>query len=131
MAVSLALQMTKWMLDLASRLMRARVRVHNADIITPDMSIIFVANHFTRLETLLLPYIINKHTGLEPWSLAASELFQGRIGDYLRATGAVSTEDPDRDKTIVRALLRGDHPWIIFPEGAMIKDKKLVQDKGL
>lgn len=131
MAVSLALQMTKWMLDLASQLMRARVRLHNADVIAPDMSIIFVSNHFTRLETLLLPYIINKHTGLEPWSLAAAELFQGRIGDYLRATGSVSTEDPDRDKTIVRALLRGDHPWIIFPEGAMIKDKKLVQDRGL
>ena len=49
MAVSLALQMTKWMLDLASRLMRARVRLHNADVIAPYMSIIFVANHFTRL----------------------------------------------------------------------------------
>ena len=130
MAVSLALQMTKWMLDLASRLIRARVRLHNVDVIAPDMSIIFVANHFTRLETLLLPYIIHKHTNLTPWSLAAAELFQGRIGSYLRATGTVSTKDPDRDKTIIRSLLRGDHPWIIFPEGAMIKDKRLLRDHG-
>ncbi len=131
MAVSLALQMTKWMLDLASRLVKARVRLHNTDEIPSDASIIFVANHFTRLETLLLPYIIHKHTGLEPWSLAAAELFQGRIGDYLRATGAVSTKDPDRDKIVIRTLLRGDHPWIIFPEGAMIKDKKLFHEDGL
>lgn len=131
MAVSLALKMTKWMLDLASRVMRAQVRLHNADVISPDMSIIFTANHFTRLETLLLPYLIHKHTGLEPWSLAAAELFHGKIGNYLHATGSVSTKDPDRDKIIIRALLRGDHPWVIFPEGAMIKDKKLFQDHGL
>jgi len=128
--MSLALQMTKWMLDLASQLIRARVRLHNADVIAPDMSIIFVSNHFTRIETLLLPYIINRHTGLEPWSLAAAELFQGRIGNYLRATGTISTRDPDRDKTIIRSLLRGDHPWIIFPEGAMIKDKRLFREHG-
>ncbi len=131
MAVSLAMQMTKWMLDLASRLIRARVRLHNADVLASDMAVIFVANHFTRLETLLLPYIIHKHTGLEPWSLAAAELFQGRIGDYLRATGTVSTKDPDRDKIIIRSLLRGDHPWVIFPEGAMIKDKRLFREGSL
>jgi esterase/lipase/1-acyl-sn-glycerol-3-phosphate acyltransferase len=131
MAVSLALKMTKWMLDLASQVMRARVRLHNVDVVSQDMSIIFAANHFTRLETLLLPYIIHKHTGLEPWSLAAAELFTGRIGNYLRATGSISTKDPDRDKTIIRALLRGDHPWVIFPEGAMIKDKHLLQEHGL
>ena len=131
MAVSLALQMTKWMLDLASQLMRARVRLHNTDVIAPDMAIIFVANHFTRLETLLLPYIIHKNTGLTPWSLAAAGLFHGRIGNFLRATGTISTQDPDRDKTIIRSLLRGDHPWIIFPEGAMIKDKRLLQDHGI
>lgn len=130
MAVSAALRMTKWMLDLSTRLVKARVRLHNAEIIEPDMAIIFVANHFTRLETLLLPYIIHQHTGLEPWSLAAAELFQGRIGQYLKATGAVSTEEPDRDKIIIRSLLRGDHCWVIFPEGAMNKDKRSLGADG-
>lgn len=130
MSATLAMQMSKWTLDLASRLIRARVRLHNIDVVEPDMAIIFTANHFTRLETLLLPYLIHTHTGLEPWSLATHELFQGRIGRYLRDVGAISTQDPDRDKTIIRAMLCGDHPWIIFPEGAMIKDKKVISADG-
>lgn len=130
MAASIALQLTKWLLELSSKLVKANVRLHNAGVIEPDMSIIFVANHFTRLETILLPYLLYQQTRLEPWSLAASGLFQGRIGQYLKATGSVSTEDPDRDKIIIRSLLRGDHPWIIFPEGAMIKDKHTLNEAG-
>ena len=130
MASTVALSMTKWSLDLASRLIRADVRLHNHEAIADDMAIIFVVNHFTRLETLLLPYIIHKYTGKEIWGLAAAGLFKGRIGKYLRSTGTISTSDPDRDRIIVHALLTGEHPWMIFPEGAMIKDKKVVDPSG-
>jgi esterase/lipase/1-acyl-sn-glycerol-3-phosphate acyltransferase len=130
MASSLALHLTKWILDLSSRLIKAKVRLHNAEVIDPTASIIFVANHFTRLETILLPWLIHQHTGLTPGSLADAALFQGRIGSFLKATGSISTENPDRDSLIIRALLRGDHPWIIFPEGAMIKDKKTRSQSG-
>ena len=112
---SFAFTSTKMALRLASILIKADVRVHNHEVIEDDMSIIFTVNHFTRLETVLLPFELNKHTGREVWSLGASELFVGRIGSYLRQVGTVSTEDPDRDKVIVRSLLKGDHPWIIFP----------------
>lgn len=128
---SFAFTSTKWALRLASRLIKADVRLHNLGVLEPDMSIIFAVNHFTRLETVLLPYELNKHTGQEVWSLAADELFVGRIGQYLRTMGTVSTEDPDRDKVIVRSLLKGDHPWVIFPEGQMIKDKKVVDPAGV
>ncbi len=127
---SFAFTTTKWALRLASRLIKADVRVHNAGVIQPDMAIIFAVNHFTRLETILLPYQLNKHTGKEVWSLAAGELFVGKIGNFLRSMGTVSTQDPDRDKVIVRSLLRGDHPWVIFPEGQMIKDKKVLDPAG-
>lgn len=122
---------SKWLMKLATKMLKSDVRVHNADIIEDDMAIIFAVNHFTRLETLILPYEINKHTGKEVWSLAADELFTGRIGSYMRKMGAVSTKDPDRDKVIVHALLKGEHPWVIFPEGQMIKDKKVVDPAGL
>ena len=121
---------TRWALRLASRLIKADVRVHNTEVIQDDMAIIFAVNHFTRLETILLPYELNKHTGKEVWSLAAGELFVGRIGKFLRSMGTVSTRDPDRDKVIVRSLLRADHPWVIFPEGQMIKDKKVIDPAG-
>jgi esterase/lipase/1-acyl-sn-glycerol-3-phosphate acyltransferase len=127
---SIAFRSTKWTLDIGTKLSKADIRVHNADRITDDMAIIFVVNHFTRVETFMLPYVLHKHTGREVWSLAAAELFKGRIGRYLRTMGTVSTQDPDRDKTIVHSLLDGEHPWIIFPEGSMIKDKKVVGPTG-
>ncbi|MBI1318820.1 MAG: alpha/beta fold hydrolase [Candidatus Hydrogenedens sp.] len=130
MASTLALSMTKWALDVGTKMIKADVRLHNAEVVKDQTSIIFVINHFTRLETMLLPYTIHKHTGLEVWSLAYAGLFKGRIGSYLRSTGTVSTEDPDRDKVIVNSLLRGAHPWIIFPEGRLVKDKKVVDDTG-
>ena len=128
---SFAFTSTKLALRLLSMLTKADVRVHNLDVIEEDMSIIYTVNHFTRLETLIIPYELNKHTGKEVWSLAAGELFVGRIGSYLRQVGTVSTEDPDRDKVIVSSLLKGDHAWLIFPEGQMIKDKKVVDPAGL
>ncbi len=127
---SFAFTSTNWAMRLASKMIKADVRLHNADVIQDDMSIIFAVNHFTRLETFLLPYQIYKHTGREVWSLAAGDLFVGRLGKYLRTMGTVSTQDPDRDKVIVRSLLKGEHPWIIFPEGQMIKDKKVVDPSG-
>jgi esterase/lipase/1-acyl-sn-glycerol-3-phosphate acyltransferase len=125
-----SLRLTKWSLDFISKFIKADVRLHNVEAVQDSMAIIFAVNHFTRLETLLLPYIIHKHTGKEVWGLAAAELFQGRIGEFLRAVGTVSTKDPDRDKIIINALLTGEHPWMIFPEGAMIKDKKVVDPAG-
>ncbi|HRK34836.1 MAG TPA: 1-acyl-sn-glycerol-3-phosphate acyltransferase, partial [Candidatus Hydrogenedentes bacterium] len=127
---SIALKSTKWALDIATKLIKANIRVHNIDHVKDDMAIVYVVNHFTRLETVLLPYILHKYTGKEIWSLAAAELFVGKIGEYLLSMGNVSTKDPDRDKIIVNALLTGEHPWIIFPEGGMIKDKKVVDQKG-
>ena len=124
---SIALKSTKWALDIATKLIKANIRVHNIDHVKDDMAIVYVVNHFTRLETVLLPYILHKYTGKEIWSLAAAELFVGKIGEYLLSMGNVSTKDPDRDKIIVNALLTGEHPWIIFPEGGMIKDKKVVE----
>lgn len=130
MPSTVSLSVAKWVLDLATKLVKSDIRLHRADVIEDDMAIIFVVNHFTRLETLLLPYILYKHTGREVMGLAAAELFKGRIGQFLRSTGTVSTQAPDRDKIIVRSLLDGTHPWMIFPEGAMIKDKKVLDHQG-
>ena len=90
---AIAVNTAKWTLDVLTRLIKANVRLHNAEAVKEDMSPLFVVNHFTRLETILLPYILNKHIGREVWSLAAEELFVGRIGEFLLAMGTVSTED--------------------------------------
>ena len=95
---------TKWALNLATKLTKADVRMHNLSVIEDNMAIIFVVNHFTRLETMILPYQFNKNTGKEVWSLAAADLFVGRIGEYLRNLGTISTKDPGSGQN--------DHPFL-------------------
>jgi esterase/lipase/1-acyl-sn-glycerol-3-phosphate acyltransferase len=111
-----------------ANLSKAQVHIHGEEHL-PQGSIIFVVNHFTRIETLLMPYLLNKLTQVPVWSLADYELFRGALGSFLDRVGAVSTRDPDRDRLIVKSLLTGEAHWLIFPEGRMVKNLKIV-DKG-
>ena len=117
---SLALKAFSWF-------SRARVNIHDSENIPQGGSLLFVINHFTRIETLLVPYWLNKLTALPVWSLADFELFKGALGTYLDNVGAVSTRDPDRDRLIVRSMLTGEAAWVIYPEGRMVKNKKIIE----
>jgi esterase/lipase/1-acyl-sn-glycerol-3-phosphate acyltransferase len=109
-----------------SGLSRAKLNIHDARKI-PGGPTIFVVNHFTRIETFFLPYHLHKLTGTPVWALAASELFVGRFGRYLESIGAVSTRSPDRDRLMVKTLLTAEACWVIFPEGHMVKNKKIME----
>jgi esterase/lipase/1-acyl-sn-glycerol-3-phosphate acyltransferase len=111
------------MIALMQSFSRIKVRIHGQESI-PAGSIIFVVNHFTRIETLLLPYHIYEHTHVPVWSLADHSFFEGALSGLLAKIGAVSTKNPDRDRLIVKSLLTGEANWIIFPEGQMVKDKE-------
>ncbi|MGD9160250.1 MAG: alpha/beta fold hydrolase [Desulfobacteraceae bacterium] len=111
-----------------SNLSRANINLHGKENI-PESNTIFAINHFTRIETFLMPYIISKLTDKPVWSLADYTLFEGAFGKFLETVGAVSNKIPDRDKLIIKTLLTGEASWIIFPEGQMIKDKKLIEKR--
>jgi len=111
---------------LMEALSKVNVNIHGRENI-PDGSLIFVINHFTRIETFLLPYHIYHLTKQPVWSLADASMFSGAFGQLLEAIGAVSTKAPHRDRVIVKSLLTGEANWIIFPEGCMVKDKLFVE----
>lgn len=90
---------------------------------------LFVANHFTRMETFLLPYVLYKKLDFQVRSLADHSIFQGVLGEYLSAVGTVSTKDKDRNEKILGDLLTGRTSWMIYPEGSMIKSKKVLLSK--
>ncbi len=113
-----------------SGISKARITIHNREKI-PKGALIFTANHFTRIETVFLPYHIHEMTKKPVWSLAAAELFQGSLKGILEAMGGVSTRDPQRDFLIVKSLLGGRAECIIFPEGMMVKNKKITRDGEL
>lgn len=109
-----------------SNLTKARINLHGTENI-PNGSKIFVINHFTRIETVLMPYHIYKLINVPVWSLASPEFFEGAYANFLNTLGAVSTRSPDRDQLVVKTLLTGEAAWIIFPEGRMVKNKKIVE----
>ncbi len=113
-------------LDVIFKASGTDIRVHGRENV-PDQPVLYVANHFTRMETILLPYVIKKYISKYPLSLADASLFVGGLGDIMTRGGAVSTTNPNRDKMLVRALLTDSHPVVIFPEGMMIKDKKIIE----
>jgi esterase/lipase/1-acyl-sn-glycerol-3-phosphate acyltransferase len=124
-----AYQITGLAIKAISRFLKAKINIFGAENI-PAGAIIFTVNHFTRFETLFLPYHIYQITRIPIWSLADYSLFKGALATFLDAMGAVSTKDPDRDNLIVSSLLAGDAAWIIFPEGCMVKSKKIKAEGG-
>jgi len=121
---------TNWMLEAGPRLVKATVRVHNLEAIEEDTAVLFAFNRFTRLEALLLPYVLRDNTSEELTTLVGEEMFAGQIGRFLRTTILTATEDPDRDKVIVRSLLTGDHPWLMFPPSATSRGDQRISPQG-
>lgn len=91
---------------------------------------IFLFNHFTRFETSLPPYLIYKKTGRIVRSVAHHSLFRvPGLGGHLRAAGAVPSNMPGLLPFLAKEILRG-HKVVIFPEGGMVRDKKVLDDNG-
>ena len=65
-------------------LLDLNIRVTGADHLT-DRPTLFVVNHFTRFETMIIPYVTSRYIPKQVRNLADHALFKGVLGRYLRS----------------------------------------------
>lgn len=112
------------------KLIRSSISVEGLENLRANPTL-FVVNHFTRMETGILPYVLYQFNGQMVHSLADSSLFVGKLGQFLTSVGAYPLNLKGRDEKIISELMRGSYNWVIFPEGSMVKNKKVVDRKRL
>jgi acyl-CoA synthetase (AMP-forming)/AMP-acid ligase II/esterase/lipase/1-acyl-sn-glycerol-3-phosphate acyltransferase len=112
--------------SLLRRRLGINIKVHNADHHIQDGQI-FLFNHFARFETIIPQYFIYQATGAYCRCVAAHKLFLGNetFAGFLRSCGAVPNNLPGLLPFLAAEILRG-RKVIFFPEGSMIKDRKVV-----
>jgi esterase/lipase/1-acyl-sn-glycerol-3-phosphate acyltransferase len=110
------------------KILKSDISTRNLENI-PEGPVLFVANHFTRSETFILPYILHKFADRHLRSLAGKTIFESPLGNYLESLGTISTGDPQRNNKILRDLITGRNDWLIYPEGTMVKNKYITNNK--
>ncbi len=91
---------------------------------------IFLFNHFARFETFIPQYLIHTETGDYCRSIASAEFFNDeRFAGFLRSIGVVPNNMPDLFPFIAKEILHG-RKLVIFPEGGMVKNKRVVDEQG-
>jgi esterase/lipase/1-acyl-sn-glycerol-3-phosphate acyltransferase len=124
----LALAFSSMIIGVVRKFSGANITVSGEEL--PDSPIMFVANHFTRFETFLVPHMLYKTYDRPSRSLADDSVFVGLLGKFMRWVGTISNKNKARDCIIIEDLLKGRSDWVIYPEGYMVKNKKITFDKG-
>jgi esterase/lipase len=92
---------------------------------------IFLFNHFSRFETFIPQFLIYEQTGAYSCAIASGEFFEqdNVMSRYLQHVG-VFPHDHDRLFPLLTSQILRGHKVVIFPEGAMIKDRQVIDEKG-
>ena len=92
---------------------------------------IFLFNHFSRFETFIPQFLIYEKTGAFSCAIASGEFFKESnfLSNYLREVGVFPHDHPRLFAMLAGHILRG-RKVIIFPEGGMVKDHRVIDKKG-
>jgi esterase/lipase len=92
---------------------------------------IFLFNHFARFETFIPQYLFFRDAGALCRSVAARELFRDnqRLARLLARLGVVPNDHPRLLPFLATEILKG-RKVVIFPEGGMVKDRRVIDDSG-
>ncbi|NOY51999.1 MAG: alpha/beta fold hydrolase [Deltaproteobacteria bacterium] len=120
---------TRLVLDVLRRFLKVNIKLHDLGDQFRKGDI-FLFNHFARFETFIPQYLIYDQTGFMCRSLAAPELFNDdTFGNYLAGIGAIPTDLENVIHFMACEINRG-YKAVIFPEGAMIKNRRVLGPKG-
>ena len=116
------------------KLLKLNIKLHqdeDAPMDVAKMGDIFLFNHFARFETFIPQYLIHEATGAYCRSVASSEFFGGddRFTQFLYSVGVIPNDMPNLFPFLVKEILH-DRKLVIFPEGGMVKDKRVVDHRG-
>ena len=114
-----------YVLSLLEKILNANVEIKGIENIPLSNPKIFVANHFTRTEAMLVPYTLYNITNKKVGVIADDSLFKGFFGTFLENLGAMKKSEPNRNEHIISDLITSCKDWMIFPEGIMVKEKDI------
>ena len=115
-------------LNVLEKILDANIEIKGIENIPEDHPRLFVANHFTRTEAMLVPFALYNITNKKVGVIADDKLFSTPIGNLLTKLGALKTSEPYRNNIILGDLLTGAKDWMIFPEGRMVKAKDISKE---
>lgn len=92
---------------------------------------IFLFNHFSRFETFIPQFLIYEQSGAYCCAIASGEFFKedNVLARYLGNVGVFPHNHPRLFQLLAAQILRG-RKVIIFPEGGMVKDHRVMDKKG-
>jgi len=106
------------------------IKLHDDEGLLQDGQILLF-NHFARFETFIPQYLIYQKAGAFCRSVASSEFFVAgnTFSRYLAALGGVPNDHPRLLPFLAEEVLRG-RKVIVFPEGGMVKDRRVLDERG-
>ena len=121
---------TSRLFTLLRKILAVNLKLHHREAQIADGDI-FLFNHFARFETFIPQYLIYMESGAYCRSIAGSEFFvEGdAFSNYLVRVGAVPDDLPDLLPFLAKEILRG-RKVMVFPEGGMVKDKRVLDPQG-
>ena len=116
------------------KLLKLNIKLHqqsSGEESTAQQGDIFLFNHFARFETFIPQYLIHEATGAYCRSVASAEFFEedDRFSQFLRSVGVVPNDLPSLFPFLAREILHG-RKLVIFPEGGMVKDRRVIDQQG-
>jgi len=115
-------------LSVLEKILDANIEIKGIENIPKNHPKIFVANHFTRTEALLVPFAMYNITNKKVGVIADDMLFKTPIGSLLNKLGAIKKSEPYRNNIILGDLLTSSKDLMIFPEGRMVKAKDITKE---